>query len=388
MSSWYAFAALHTARDATEDLLRPIDRGQWLRLAVIALFVGVGGNLPTGSGNFDIPSGGGGGTPADVPAPSLPESSTLAILVGIVVLVVALVLLWSLVGAVMEFVLVTGLRDREISIREPFREHFGAGLRLFGFRIAVGLVGLLLIAIPLLAVFGVGMGVSAAFFLLVLPLIFLFALVALVSGVVNGLTTDFVVPAMLAEESGVIAGWRRVWPTLRAEWKQVGLYIVAKFVLGIGVSLAVSIVVLIAAIVLAIPLIIVGGLLYLAASAAGIHAAGWVIFLLFAALFAIALFIVSLLVQVPALTFVRYYSLSVLGMLDSDLDLVGVDRPDEGGGSTDGDDGPTDGDDGSPTADENDNSFTTDGDDGSPTADENDNSFTTDDDPATTDESS
>jgi hypothetical protein len=211
------------------------------------------------------------------------------------------------------------------------------------------------------------MGISAAFFALILPLILLFAVVSIVSSVVLGLTTDFVVPTMLVEETGVVAGWRRVWPTLRAEWKQVGLYVFAKFVLGIGVSLAVSIVVLVAAIVLAIPLVIVGGLLYLATSAAGIHAAGWVILLLFAALFAIALFIVSLLVQVPALTFIRYYSLSVLGMLDSDLDLVGVDRPDEDGdGSADGDDddGPTDGDDASPTADENDDeSPTTDGDD-------------------------
>ena len=49
-SRWYAFAALSDARDATEDLLWPIDRGRWLRLALIALFVGVGGGAPTGGG--------------------------------------------------------------------------------------------------------------------------------------------------------------------------------------------------------------------------------------------------------------------------------------------------------------------------------------------------
>jgi hypothetical protein len=60
-------------------------------------------------------------------------------------------------------------------------------------------------------------------------------------------------------------------------------------------------------------------------------------------------------VQVPALTFVRYYSLSVLGMLVPELDLVGVERPSEDGDgdgtATDDDDGPDageadDGDDG------------------------------------------
>ncbi len=44
---------------------------------------------------------------------------------------------------------------------------------------------------------------------------------------------------------------------------------------------------------------------------------------------------VGLLVQVPALTFVRYYSLSVLGMLVPEVDLVGVDRPENGSGGTD-----------------------------------------------------
>ncbi|SDZ81665.1 hypothetical protein SAMN04488065_0535 [Haloplanus vescus] len=347
MPSWYAFAALSTARDATEDFLRPIDRGRWLRLALIALFVGIGGGLPTGSGNFNLPSGGGGGgggggAPPNV-APSLPESSVLAIVVALVVLAVGLILLWNLVGAVMEFVLVAGLRDRDLSIRASFREHFRPGLRLFGFRILVGLVSLLLIAIPLIAVFGLGFSISAALFALVLPLMALFAIVGLVSSVALGLTTDFVVPTMLTENRGVLDGWRRIWPTLRAEWKQVGLYVVAKFVLGIAVSLAVSIAVLVAAIVLAIPFAIVGGILFFAASAAGVHAAGWVIVAVFIALFVAALFVISLLAQAPALAFVRYYSLSVLGLLDSDLDLVGVDDDgedgdDDGGDGENGDD--------------------------------------------------
>jgi len=343
MPSWYAFAALEAARDATEDLLWPIDRGRWLRLALIALFVGVGGGAPTGGGNANIPSGGGGGGASpDMAAPSIPDGSAVAIFAAVVALVLALILLWSLVGAVMEFVLVVSLRDREVSIRDPFREQFRPGLRLFGFRLAVGLLGLLVIAVPLLAVFAAGFGLVPAAFALILPLIAVFALVAFVSSVFLGLTTDFVVPAMLTENLGVLDGWRRLWPTLRAEWKQVGLYLVAKFVLSLAVSLAVSIVVLLVALVLAIPFALVGGLLFLGASAAGVHGAVWVILLLFGALFVLAMVVVGLVVQVPALTFVRYYSLSVLGMLVPELDLVGVDRPDD---SEDDDNGDDDGDD-------------------------------------------
>jgi len=355
-SRWYAFAALSDARDATEDLLWPIDRGRWLRLALIALFVGVGGGAPTGGSNVNVPSGGGGGgVPSDMPAPSMPEvSSAVAIVAGIVLLIILLALVWSLIGAVMEFVLITGLRDREVSIREPFGANVRPGLRLFGFRLAVGIVSLLVIGLPLLAVFGFGIGISPAFLVLLVPLVVVFGVVALVGAVVLGLTTDFVVPTMLTEEVGVLDGWRRLWPTLRAEWKQVGLYILAKFVLGIAVGLAVSLVVLLAALIVAIPFAIVGGALYLATSAAGVHTVGLVIAAVLVALFVLVMIVVALIVQVPALTFVRYYSLSVLGMLVPELDLVGVERPDEGddeGGDDSDDDGDDTDDDGDDTDD-------------------------------------
>jgi hypothetical protein len=356
-SNWFAFAALSDARDATEDLLRPVDRGRWLRLALIALFVGVGGGVPTGGSNVNVPSGGGGGMPSDVPAPSLPDiGSAAAVVAGVVALILLVALVWSLIGAVMEFVLIVGLRDREVSIRDPFGANLRPGLRLFGFRLAVGLVSLLVLGLPLLAVFGAGIGVSPAFLVLLVPLIVVFGVVALVASVVLGLTTDFVVPTMLVEGRGVLDSWRRLWPTLRAEWKQVALYIVAKFVLGIAVSLAVSLVVLLAALIVAIPFAIVGGALYLAASAAGASHVGLIVAAVLVALFVLVMIAVGLIVQVPALTFVRYYSLSVLGMLVPELDLVGVERPGEDG---DGDGTTTDDDDDGPDAGEAD-----DGDDG------------------------
>jgi hypothetical protein len=345
-SRWYAFAALSDARDATEALLWPIDRGRWLRLALIALFVGVGGGAPTGGSNVNVPSGGGGGATPDMPAPSMPDiGSAFAIIAGLVLLVLLLALVWNLIGAVMEFVLITGLRDRAVSIREPFGENVRPGLRLFGFRLAVGLVSLLVVGIPLLAVFGVGISVSPTFLLFLVPLVIVFGVVALVGSVVLGLTTDFVVPAMLVEGVGVLDGWRRLWPTLRAEWKQVTLYVVAKFVLGIAVGLAVSLVVLLAALIVGIPFALVGAVLYFTVSAVGTGPVGWVLIGLLVLLFVIVMIVVALLVQVPALTFVRYYSLSVLGMLVPDLDLVGVERPDEDGGSVD-DGGDGDGGDG------------------------------------------
>ncbi|MFB6102622.1 MAG: hypothetical protein ABEJ73_08665 [Haloplanus sp.] len=342
MPSWYAFAALEDARDATKDLLFPIDRGRWLRLALITLFVGVGGGVPTG-GNANLPSGGGGAPPSGFPSISLPEpGTTAAIVIALVALVVLLALVWSVVGAVMEFVLIVGLRDRKVSIRDPFREQFRRGLRLFGFRLVVGLGSLLLLGIPLVLVFVLGISLSPLLLVLLVPLVAVFGVVALASSVVLGLTTDFVVPTMLTEHLGVLDSWRRLWPTLRQEWKQTGLYIVAKFVLGIAVSLGVSLVVLLAALIVAIPFALVGGGLFLAFSAVGANTVGWVIVGLLVALFVLVMIVVGLVVQVPALTFVRYYSLSVLGMLLPELDLVGVERPEDGDGDGGGDATPGD----------------------------------------------
>jgi hypothetical protein len=338
MPSWYALSALSDARNATEDLLFPVDRGRWLRLAVIALFVGVGGGIPTGGGNANVPAG----TQAPSgPGMDFPDANVVAIVAAIAVVLVALWLLWSLVGAVMEFVLVVGLRDREVSIREPFREQFRNGLRLFGFRLALGVASLLLVALPVAFVIGFGVGLTPVALVLLVPLVFVFVVVAIAVGVVLGLTTDFVVPAMLTEDRGLLDAWRRLWPTLRAQWKQVALYVVAKFVLGIAVSIVVSIALLLVLVAVAIPFAVVGALLFAGAAAAG--AEHVVVFLVIplVVLFVLVMFVAGLLIQVPAVTFVRYYTLSVLGLLVPDLDLVGVDRPDEGHG--DGDSGSDDG---------------------------------------------
>jgi hypothetical protein len=337
VSPWYAIAALSDARDATETLLRPLDRGRWLRLALVALFVGVGGGVPTGGGNVGLPSGGGGGAPSDLPSPTLPDpGAAVAVAAAVVVVLVVVVVVWSVVGAVMEFVLVAGLRDREVRIRRPFRAHFRRGLRLFGFRLAVGLGSLLVVALPVALVIALGVGLSPVLLVLLLPLLVLFGVVALLGSVALGLTTDFVVPTMLTEDVGVLDGWRRVWPVVREQWKQTAVYLVAKFALGIGVGIAVSLAVLLAALVVAVPFAVVGGGLFLALSAAGAGAGVWVAVALVAALFVLVMVVVGLLIQVPALTFVRYYSLSVLGLFDPDLDLVGVERPDDGDGNGDG----------------------------------------------------
>jgi len=347
--SWIATDALTPTRDATRSLLLPFDRGRWLRLAFLALFVG--GIGAPGGANF------GGGTPdggVNVPVDggTLPDVGGGDALLGVALALVALAVLvgiaWSLVGAVMEFVLVTGLVDREIRVRRPFRTHLGRGLRLFAFRIAVVLVGVALVALPVVAAVLGGVGVSPAFLLLLVPLLALVALVALVGWLLTRLTTDFVVPTMLATDRGVLGAWRRLLPTMRDRWQEFALYVIVRFLLGIAAGIGVSLVVAVLALVVALPFLAVGAGVFLATATGGPGLAFWVLLGALVVLYVLAVVAVTAVVQAPVVVFFRYYALFVLGAVDADLDLVTHLRGDDGsddGSAAAGDDDP----DGPPT---------------------------------------
>lgn len=334
---WIAIDSLDDARRATQSFLVPVDRGRWLRLALIALFVGGtggGSGLPTNANVPTAPSpdgvpGGEPPLPGPPGAPTLPSLDGLVpILVGIFLAVLAVGLLFVAASAVMEFVLVQGLRTREVDIRRPFREFLGQGLRLFGFRLLVGLVTLLLVGVPavLLVLGGVG-GVPELLILLV-PLLFVGLLVGLLVALVLRLTTDFVVPTMMVADGGVLDGWRRFLPVLREQWLQFGLYVVVRFVLGIVAGIAVALVVGLLALVLALPFLVLGGLAFVLLAGGGDP--GVAFFALAALLVAVYVFgvvLLALLAQVPVVTYLRYYALFVLGLADEELDLVADLRP-------------------------------------------------------------
>lgn len=325
---WHAISTLDDARRATTSLLLPVDPGRWLRLALVAFFVG---GLGGGSGG----GGGGQGTvdvstdqfptgfPGDVPF-DVPPTQTLFALVATVVAVALLFgLLYLAVGSVMEFVFVEGVTSRDVRLREPFRANVRPGLRLFVFRLLVGVLVAVLVAVPIAGAVLGGIGVSPAFFLLLLPVVLVVVFLAILGGIVLQLTTDFVVPTMLTEDRGVLDAWRRVLPLLRAEWQQAALYVIVRYVLAIGAAIAVGLVVLLLALVVALPFVLVGGVVYLVgASMGGPGLVGWALLGLVGALYGLVVVVVSLFVQVPVVTYFRYYALFVLGELDASLDLV------------------------------------------------------------------
>ncbi|MDK2915932.1 MAG: hypothetical protein PWR25_489 [Euryarchaeota archaeon] len=304
----YAFSRLDGAFQRTKRLLWPARWGVWLRLALIALFVGGGVSFPNTSGyNFeegDLPPG---------VMESLPDIAPL--ILAFILIVLAIALAWWIIGTVMRFVFVDMLRTDDIHIRPFFGERLGKGVRLFLFE--AGLTLILILAMVAFVVMLVGTGGSriggVAFVLAFIP----FILVAtLLFGVIFLLTTDFVVPIMIQEDCGVIEGWRRLLGMVSNNVMQTIIYIITRLVLGFIAGIVQAILVILALVIIAIPFVLIGIVLLPAIQAN--------IVLLIALLvpYLIIAIPVALLIAVPFVTFFRYYGLLVLEGLAPEYRLL------------------------------------------------------------------
>jgi len=252
------------------------------------------------------------------------------LLIGGIILAALLIgLLFLLIGSIMEFVLIESLRQEEVSVRQYWSELWRQGVRLFAFRVLIGLIvfgSVALIAalflLPVIVESGPGIanpfsGFSVVAFLLLLPVIIVLAVLV---GLVNGFTTVFVVPIMVLDECGVLDGWRRLWPTITANPWQYLTYAVASFVLSIAGGIAIAIVAGLSVLLLLIPFGILGLIgfgLFLAVAPVGIA-----VLAIVGILFVLAVLAVIALVQMPVVTYLRYYALLVLGDISDDLDLI------------------------------------------------------------------
>lgn len=349
----HATDSLEDAFEATKELLLPVTAATWLRLAVVGLFVGGMGGAPVtnfGTTGGAPPGGEVPGDPSDLLAAYLPYVVAAVAVVGL------LGLLAVLVGSVMEFVFVEALATGEVSVRDRFRVHWGDGLRLFGFRLVLLFVALALVG----GAVGLGFllqGPGIRF----LPLLFaapVALVVAPVLGVVHGFTNAFVVPVMVREGVGVLAGWRRFWATLSADRTEFGVYLALSVVLGLIGGAAVATAVGVIAAIILVPMVLLGFVGLLGGAAAGLTT---VMVLVAAGTFvlvaATVVLVATAVVKLPVVTYLRYYALFTLGGVDPELDLVGHlraaatdDGMADGAGDGPADDRPVDADDGAADA--------------------------------------
>lgn len=318
----YAIDDLDDTWTATREFLLPLSVKRLAVLAVIVFFVGgTGLNLPGGGGTGGPPDDTASGVEPGIDAVrEFVLDNALAIgLIGAAIL--SLVLAFAFIGALMEFVFVQSLRTDEVRFWGYSRAYFASGLRLFGFRIVLGIVGfvstLTLFGVGLVA-FGVGEVQVGGLALAALAVLAVLAILA--TSLVDAFTTAFVVPVMMVRETGVLGSWRTFWPTLVGAWKQYLAYGVAALILTIAAGIVVAMLLGIAAIAAGIPLAIVGGLTLVTVGTG--ETVTVVVIAALVVLFVAVMIVVGLLLQVPVQTYLRYYALFVLGDTDRDLDPI------------------------------------------------------------------
>lgn len=317
----HALEAIGDAIRATRELLWPIDAGLWAKLALLAVFIGGGLTVPSVQfGDLGAING-----EPDVPFEPTPE---WVVVIGIVLAV--FLVGWALIGilrAIMEFLFIEGLRNERVHLRTYWSERWRQGVRLFGFRVLIRvpvlgafLAWLVVIAAPLF-LDGARPRLAGVLFVLGIPaLLFMAILYALI----DGFTTVFVVPLMIDDASGVLDGWRRLWPSISDAWKQYLAYAGVGFVLSIALGLLASFVVGIVAVVLAIPLILVGVLIYVTIGVSS--GLGLFLLVVIGTLYLVGIALTWALTQVPVVTYLRYYALLVLGAIEPEFDLIPEQR--------------------------------------------------------------
>jgi len=162
---------------------------------------------------------------------------------------------------------------------------------------------------------------------------------AVVLGVVGGavvllatlalrLTYEFVVPAMVVEDGGVLAGWRRVWRAVSGEWAELVVYLAVHFFVGVGIAIvdgialviAGSAVVIVAGSALLLAAVPLGGLGALASTTAGIATVAIV------AVVAVATLVgLTLPVSVVTRSYLIAYEVATIGGIEPDLWLLHPD---------------------------------------------------------------
>ena len=240
-----AAGAISWALDDTLRLLfRPFDAWRWTKLSLLCLFLG--GGTPTAAFQWSLSA-----LPSDFRLSDLVTGARqyvaqhLSLIFLVIALALALGLGFLYLRSVFRFVLVDSLVKMEIApgpawsaLRALGESYFWwllgtlVGLAaVFSFMVIVAFRGLQAVSTG-----GPGKLFATASLALILSLI---VLLGLAVALLITLTDDLVVPLMYAERLPLASAWGKLWQKMRHDPTSFAVYILLRFVLSVGVSVAV-----------------------------------------------------------------------------------------------------------------------------------------------------
>ncbi|XVH32110.1 DUF7544 domain-containing protein [Haloferacaceae archaeon DSL9] len=333
--SWYAIDAIDEAIGASRRFLFPFRLIVWLKLAAIAFFLGGGsGGSANVSGGFS-PDLGSRTPPSELPPvadgglpPIVLDASEWAIIGGIVLFVVGLSLFFSLLTELARFVFYDALRRNDVALLAPARDRFGQAVRLLGFKLAVSALTASPAVLLGTAVYLGWLSADAVVGLdavVLTGLAVVFVALVILSLLLVRFTNEFVAPIMTLSDAGVVASWKRLWPTLAANWTQFLVYLVVHVLLAAALGIAqtavavfVAGVLVVAGILLGLPVIVASG----GVDPATMTAVGILFVLALVVVLVAVLFVVLLPIRILVLTYLTAYELSVLAAANERFRLL------------------------------------------------------------------
>ncbi|MHC4682470.1 MAG: DUF7544 domain-containing protein [Planctomycetota bacterium] len=245
-------------------LFSPFDLRKWLVIGFCAwlAYLGSGGGGGGGSGG-----GGGGGGPRYTGPPGRHEQKEqieqgietakeyvsensywiIPLVVTVVVVIVGIALLIAWLNSRGRFMFLHCVATDRAEVRLPWNKFRKHGNSLFLFRIVLGIIGLLMVGLPIIGVIvcvimlatGTVAGMASIPGIIILALImFVFAIALFL---VKKFTLDFVVPIMFLQTASCVAGWRGFMPILSANKARFALYLLFQIVIKIAIGAIIGI---------------------------------------------------------------------------------------------------------------------------------------------------
>lgn len=345
--SWYGIDAVDKAVSRTRRaLFEPFDFWKWVKLAIITFFLGGVSSNPGGSGtNYrmrpeelrntsigsDLIKGYFPHNTIENISSSVTSFSGYGLLIALIAALLLLFLLLYYVSNVMEFVFVESLVKNDVKFWAYSRKFLGKGFNLLLVRLTLIIIFLLLLGIAalpfILSIIKTSSDLAWPTLLggIIWVIGVIFVLILLLSIISSFIS--LAIPVSMYRKIGIVSAIKLVFANFRKSWKQVLVYWVVRFVLGVVLGIILLILVVIVLLVSVIIFLVIDGILYFLFSAFTSDPMNWILLAPFILIEVLLLFVALLLLGVPFTVFLKYQLLSFLEAWFAGADIPFFDAP-------------------------------------------------------------
>ncbi|AKB47772.1 hypothetical protein MSKOL_1995 [Methanosarcina sp. Kolksee] len=344
--SWYAIGAVDRALSRTrEALLEPFDFWKWVKLAIIIFLLG-GVSSYGNTSNYNIGSEDlknnfpyiEPGQMPDLPFDThsiafgyiyqVPQMATVA---ALIIFLILLVLIFSYISSIMEFVFVESLVRNEVKFWAYSRKFMGKGFRLLLVRLVFGIVFLALFGLSFLPLIPVIREVPSDFslpaslggFLWIIGVIVVLVMLAVA---INSLLS-LAIPLAIYRNKGILSAFKLVLGNFRKSWREVIVYWFVRLLLDIGITILAIFLFVLVVLVLGIAFLIFDVALYFLFSSLLSDFLLWLLLIPFIVIELILVMGTLFFLGVPLSVFLKYHLLSFLEAWYENAEIPFFDAP-------------------------------------------------------------